>query len=77
MELSNTEYMKRMIILDDSLTTYRNFQNNTINIKPWKNDYPRDHVLKDCLAILKQMRHSNDVTYDLPQFVELYNSLVY
>ena len=26
---------------------------NTINIKAWRNDNPRDHVLKDCLAILK------------------------
>ena len=26
---------------------------NTINIKPWKNDNSRDHVLKDCLAIIK------------------------
>ena len=49
---------------------------NTINIKPWKNDNPRDHVLKDCLAIIKQMRHSQDVRQDLPQFVELYNSLI-
>ena len=75
-------------MMDDSQLTYRNFQSkylsltltpldNTITIKAWKNDNTRDHVLKDCLAILKQMKQSPDVTQDLPQFVELYNSLVY
>lgn len=64
-------------MVDDSVTTFRNFKFNTINIKAWKNDNSRDHVLKDCLAILKQMLYSHDVTQDLPQFVELYNSLIY
>lgn len=45
--------LKRVIMLDDSPSTYRNFKNNTINIRPWRNDNNRDHVLKDCLAILK------------------------
>jgi len=53
-------------MVDDSFTTFKNFKFNTINIKPWKNDNSRDHVLKDCLAILKQMRYSVDVTSDLP-----------
>ena len=67
-----------VILIDDEPQKHSHtcYKDNVISIRPWRNDNQRDHVLKDCLAIVKQMRHSKNVSKDLPQFVELYNSLI-
>jgi len=43
------------VILIDSKQIPRHFplKNNIISIASWENNNPRDHVLKDLLAILK------------------------
>ena len=67
--------LRRVVMLDDSPITFNRFSRNVIKVKAWRNDNKRDNILKDCLAILRQMRFSHDVRVDLPQFLELYRNL--
>jgi hypothetical protein len=44
-------------MIDDSVqveaSKSNTYKNNLITIRPWLNENQRDHVLKDCLAIIK------------------------
>lgn len=61
---------RRVIMIDDIDQTEQcnsnSYKNNLISIKPWRNENHRDHLLKDCLAIIRQMLHSKNVNKDLP-----------
>lgn len=49
--------LRRVIMIDDidkkEQSNSSFYMKNLISIKPWKNDNHRDHVLKDCLAIIR------------------------
>ena len=79
------QLLERLVIIDDSITTYNAFKSkfivtlhhfcvyvdNTIRVMQWYKSQTGDKCLMECLETVQQLSGTKDVTRDLQYIIDM------
>lgn len=80
--LMSRQLLERLVIIDDSITTYNAYKSkflrimslfldNTIRVEQWHKSVRTDRCLAECLEVVQQLSGTRNVTRDLQYIIDM------